>query len=107
MTCCSELFEIKSGDEIKTSRDEVVPGAAAEVEDADFSTDTARANGPLGSESCRWGCCRFVFPQLWSEDCASGVTVKPPGVPLGYVMLVASGKNVSVWARSLVIAWLA
>src|SRR5216683_118104 len=76
----------------------VVSGAAAEVEDADFSTDTARANGPLGSESCRWGCCRFVLPQLWSEDCASGVTVKPPGVPLGYVMLVASGKNVSVWA---------
>src|SRR6266852_2570104 len=76
MTCCSELFEIRSGDEIKTMRAETVPGVA--VAAPVFSTDTASANGPFGSESCFWGCCRFVLPQLWSDDCASGVTVKPP-----------------------------
>src|SRR5713226_2189066 len=51
MTCCNELFEIKSGDEIKTRRDEGVPGAAVDVVDADLSTETASANGPFGSES--------------------------------------------------------
>src|SRR5713226_5117775 len=56
MTCWSELFEIKSGDEIKTMRAEAVPGVAVDVDDAAFSTDTARANGPFGSESCFWGC---------------------------------------------------
>src|SRR5437899_4373337 len=49
MTCCSELFEIRSGDEISTSRDEGVPGAAVDVDAVDFSTDTATANGPFGS----------------------------------------------------------
>src|SRR5216683_7748431 len=45
MTCCSELFEIKSGDEIKTMRDEFVPGVeVALAPDADFSTETASAN---------------------------------------------------------------
>src|SRR5258708_22634423 len=96
MTCCSELFEIRSGEEISTMRAELVPTGAVAPVAAAGSTVTARANGPFGSESCFWGCCKFEFPQLWSEDCASGVTVKPPVEPVGWEMLVASGKNVSV-----------
>src|SRR5262252_4060775 len=65
----------------------------------------ARVSGPRGSESCRAGFCRFELAQLWSEDCARFVVPLPPNEVGGVLIVVVSGKNVSVWPRSLVMAW--